>query len=248
VSSESLIRRAGRRALAGTGWGRNQLASRQRQRGIAFYGGFLAPGSRCFDIGANVGDRTAIFRQTGARTIAVEPQRACLRALERRFADDPDVVVVPMAVGSEPGSAEIAVCDEDSTISTMSSQWRTEGRFADRKWDRTESVPVTTLDRLIEAHGRPDFCKIDVEGFERRVLEGLTSPLPCVSFEFTREFIDDARACTALLEALGPVAVNASIGESMRLIGGWDRQDRVFAGIEAQPAAADWGDVYVRSL
>ena len=43
---------------------------------------------------------------------------------------------------------------------------------------------LTTLDALIELHGKPDFIKIDVEGFEVDVLGGLSSAIPLLSFEF----------------------------------------------------------------
>jgi hypothetical protein len=103
------------------------------------------------------------------------------------------------------------------------------------------------MDQLIVEHGSPSFCKIDVEGFEKQVLEGLSSPVRCISFEFTREFLDDARACVALLENLGPIEVNASYGESMQLAERWIDPDRIFSSIEEQPDDRDWGDIYVRS-
>lgn len=242
------LRTAARRTLEQNGWGQGLLDSRKHRRTTAFYRNFLGPDSLCFDIGANIGERTELFRAIGARTVAVEPQSSCVRELRLKFGDDPRVTVAAVAVGSSPGFAEIAVCDKDSTISTMATHWQTEGRFADREWNRSESVQVTTLDQLVDEHGRPAFCKVDVEGFEVQVFEGLSSPLPCASFEFTQEFLENARSCVALLASLGPVTANAAIGESMRLMGKWTDPDRLFATIERHPDDLLWGDIYVRSL
>jgi FkbM family methyltransferase len=252
--SGELLRRSMRNALRHSDLGRrlldtrrNQLDLEQRERGIAFYQDFVAAGDLCFDIGANIGNRTEILRDLGARVVSLEPQGPCVVELHRRFGDDEAVVIVPSAVGGSPGIAEISVCDDDSTIATMSSRWQNEGRFSDRTWTKSESVPVTTMDRLIAEHGSPSFCKIDVEGFEKQVLEGLSSPLRCVSFEFTREFLDDARTCVDLLQSLGPVEANASFGETMELAGGWVDPEQIFSRIKIQPEDLDWGDIYVRS-
>jgi FkbM family methyltransferase len=250
---EGLPKRLIRNVLRRSGWGRGvlearreRLEARQRERGITFYRDFVTAGDLCFDIGANVGNRTELLREIGAKVVSLEPQKPCVEELRRRFGSDGAVVIVSSAVGSAPGSAEISVCDDDSTIATMSSRWQNEGRFSDRTWTRSESVPVTTMDHLIAEHGSPVFCKIDVEGFERQVLEGLSSPVGCISFEFTREFLDDARACVALLEGLGPVEVNASFGESMELDERWVDPGQIFSRIETQPGDRDWGDIYVR--
>ena len=65
------------------------------------------------------------------------------------------------------------------------------------------TVPVTTLDSLIALYGEPDFCKIDVEGFEKEVFKGLSRPLARLSFEFHAEFLGETFACLELLRELG---------------------------------------------
>ena len=44
-------------------------------------------------------------------------------------------------------------------------------------WTKTVPVSVTTLDALIGKHGAPAFIKIDVEGAEPSVLEGMAAGL-----------------------------------------------------------------------
>lgn len=254
MNPRELAKRTARRALERSGRGRaylqarrDRLESSQRERGVSFYRDFVGAGDLCFDIGANVGNRTVLFREIGARVVAVEPQGTCVKRLAERFGEDPDVAIVPSALGGHTGTAEIAICEEDPTISTMSERWQSEGRFADRTWSRRESVPVTTLDLLIEEHGAPSFCKIDVEGFEIEVLRGLSAPVRCVSFEFTHEFLGTARECVEHLASLGPIAASASFGETMELATDWIPPDRLFSTIEQQPDHLDWGDIYVRS-
>jgi FkbM family methyltransferase len=239
---------AAHRALHRFGPTRAALERRRAQKGVRFYREFLGGGELCFDVGANVGDRTRLFRQLGATVVAVEPQRACIAELKRRFEGDAQVAIVQSALGAAPGKAEIAISESDPTISTMSARWRTEGRFAGSgNWTGTEEVEVTTLDRLIEEHGRPKFCKIDVEGYEEQVLAGLSEPIPYTSFEFTREFLDDARKCVSHLGRIGSIEVSYSPGESMALAGDWADPGTIFARLDASPEPGLWGDIYVRS-
>jgi hypothetical protein len=110
-------------------------------------------------------------------------------------------------------------------------------------------VRVTTLDALIERFGVPRFCKIDVEGFEREVLRGLSRPIPFVSFEFSRELFTDAVDCMKQLAELGPTRFNCSLGESLVLmLAHWDSADRVLSALDAQSDRDLWGDIYVRFM
>ena len=110
---------------------------------------------------------------------------------------------------------------------------------------------MTTLDAVIAEYGTPRFCKIDVEGFEREVIGGLSQPLPLLSFEFSGEFIDDVGACLQWLEQLAPIeagAASGEIGERFGLELGWRSPGALVDALTARAAldAHVWGELYVR--
>ena len=87
----------------------HQLLDARRQR--ALYRTFVAAGDLVFDVGANLGDRSAVFRSIGARVVAVEPQRPCVERLRSRFGPD-EVTVVECGLADVPGTREMAVAAE----------------------------------------------------------------------------------------------------------------------------------------
>ena len=70
---------------------------------------------------------------------------------------------------------------------------------------------------MIERFGVPAFVKIDVEGGEPAVLNGLSHPIATVSFEYLPGALDQVEACAARLGAIGPYEFNWSPGETFRL-------------------------------
>ena len=203
----------------------------------------------CYDIGAHVGDRIGAFRALGARVLAVEPQSAAFRWLKLRYGGDADVLLLQSAVGATPGVLQLHVNLANPTISTASSPFLAAARNAPgwegQRWDETVSVPSTTLDELIAQHGEPAFIKIDVEGFELEVLEGLNRPLAALSFEFTTIQRDVALACLDRLSLLGRYRFNAALGESQHMefaefIGGAQMAEF----IRGVPHDANSGDIY----
>src|SRR5690606_12638782 len=190
-----------------------------RQPGLRrLYAPFVGPGSLVFDVGAHLGDRTAAFASLGARVVALEPQPAVARWLRRIVGRNPRVEVLEEAVGRTEGTARLSVSGTQPTVSTLPEAWRDEmpGRnagFRGVRWNEAVPVPVTTLDRLAERFGRPDFCKLDIEGHEAEALAGLSHPVPALSFEFVRGGLGVARACVDRLESLGPYRFNVAAGE-----------------------------------
>ena len=129
-------------------------AIRHRSRMLSFYSQFVSAGSLCFDVGANTGNRTEVFLRLGAKVVAVEPQAECTKELERRFGRNRSVVLVRKGLDEKPGEKELLISNANP-ISSFSKEWilavTQSGRFSAYNWDRSELVPMTTLDALIES-------------------------------------------------------------------------------------------------
>ncbi len=212
---------------------------------------FVRPGGLAFDIGAHLGDRTGSFLRLGASVVALEPQPRVFRALRLIHGRKAGATLRCEAVGAGQGTLELLVNSCNPTISTASpalvaaaqgsEQWR------GQVWDARIKVAVTTLDRLVSEHGRPDFTKIDVEGLEADVLAGLSTPLPALSFEFTTIQRDVALRCLARLAELGDYTYNFSLGEEHRLQhDAWIDGVAMARALSALPAEANSGDVFAR--
>ena len=168
-----------------------------------------------FDVGAHIGDKTQQYLHRGARVICIEPQPSCCEKLRSRFRNDSRAVIEQVGIAQEPGSLKLLICSSSPAISTFSLEWKEDSRHADRgyKWDASITVPVVTLDSLIQKHGIPQFCKIDVENFEYEVLKSLSQPIPNLSIEFHVETFHNAVLCLDRLEELGYTKFNFAAGE-----------------------------------
>jgi FkbM family methyltransferase len=222
---------------------------RPRAQLLDLYGTFVGPGDLCIDVGAHRGDRTAIFLGLGATVVAVEPDPRAVAALRRRFSSDSRVHLVAAGLSATSGVMQLHVSSTASTVSSMSDDFverlQASGRLGAHDWDGTETVQVTTLDELIGRHGSPAFCKIDVEGYELEVLNGLTQPLPALSFEFSAEMLDVAAACVGRLSELGDYRYNHSYGETMIWAhDSWVGPAEMLRRLDSLDAP--YGDVYAR--
>jgi FkbM family methyltransferase len=221
----------------------------RRRRMEAFYRQFLKAGDLAFDIGAHVGNRVRVFRRIGARVIAVEPQPDFVAVLRFLYERDRGVVIEASGAAAVPGEGKLHLSTRTPTVSTFADSWmddvQTDRRFQRVRWDAVINVPLVSLDELIARHGEPQFCKIDVEGFEHEVLNGLSQPLPALSFEYIPIAASRAIACIERARALGDYRYRHSRVETHRWADrGWLKPQTMIEILGALPTGDRSGDVY----
>lgn len=219
---------------------------------MRYYCQFIKSGDVCFDVGANNGNRTEIFLGLGAKVIAIEPQPVCIDILKKQFSDQKRCIIVQKAAAAKDGTGEIVISKNNSVISSMSREWLERGRFSKTEsWDQKINITTTTLDTLIKQYGMPKFCKIDVEGYEKEVLKGLTQPITYISFEFTQEFFDTAIENMNYISSLSSdVEFNYSLAESHHLASkDWVPLHRLVTILKKVMVNKTdlWGDIYAHS-
>jgi len=208
---------------------------------------FITRGDLVFDIGAYIGDLTEVFLDIGARVVAIEPNPYCTRILKRRYGENDNVIIIEEGVGDSEGKSTLYINELNFGTSTFLKEWIDQERFRGQPFDKRVVVSIITLDSLIKKFGVPKFCKIDVEGFEDRVISGLSVPLPFLSFEFTNKFPDKIEFCIDRLSSLWGMKFRYSQYENYEL----QPPRKWVNSIELQRrlekiGEEGWGDIYAK--
>jgi FkbM family methyltransferase len=222
--SQSILRRLGAYERVRASWIHEvywSVADRrmiqERRAEIEFYQGLLAgfrKGDLIFDIGANQGDKTDVFLRLGARVVAVEPDDGSQEILRRRFVryrlKGLPLSIVGKAVSDGRRSERMWIETPGSARNTLSPKWvgaltSDESRFGERVvFGQWKDVQTISMQDLFSSYGLPFFVKIDVEGHELKVLQGMARPVRYLSFEVNLpEFRPEGIECVRVLRELG---------------------------------------------
>jgi FkbM family methyltransferase len=222
---------------------------RKKKRYLSFYSNYINRGDLCFDIGANVGNRTETFLQIGARVVSIEPVAETFQILQNKFGKQKNATLLQLGIGSSAGVKDINISDISEVCTYSESfieQYKNQDGF-DINWNRIKSTEIKTLDQLIAEYGIPSFCKIDVEGFELEVLKGLSQPIPMISFEYNAKLKILALDCISNLSKFDSLTFNFSPYESMAFsLPLWKNQSEFYQFINTLPNSIKTGDIYVK--
>ena len=140
----------------------------------------LLRGGHIIDVGANIGYTTVLFADyvtPGFKIFAIEPHPANFEKLQEnvaRYGLEDRVVLIRAAVGEADGETDLwqnETSHADHRILTASLN----DSLAENSF-QTLKVPLITLDSLSSEYslaGSVKFVKIDVQGYELPVLEGM---------------------------------------------------------------------------
>jgi FkbM family methyltransferase len=141
-----------------------------------------------FDVGANVGQTTLELakRLPAGKIYSFEPVDECFQKLCRATASLPNVQCELCALSDENGTAKVHVTCEREGSSLLSLTGDTLGRWRWTSPDFATDVPVLRLDRFCADHSidHIDLLKLDVQGAERKVLDGAGDMLQPAKVEF----------------------------------------------------------------
>lgn len=129
-----------------------------------------------YDVGASFGSYTSALAKMDRvdRVVAFEPIPSVFQSLSGKMSTYPQVTCLNLALGDENGSATFyeSAFSYSSSMLPMKDLHKTE--FPQSAESKAIEVQVARLDDLVKERNLPppDFVKMDVQGFEDRVIRG----------------------------------------------------------------------------
>jgi FkbM family methyltransferase len=131
----------------------------------------VEPGQVCFDVGANIGFVTLILAKLVGKdgtVYAVEPTKQNYKVLKKNIrlnGYENNIFPKRLAVSNKMGNATLYLSGQ-SNLSSLSKHSKTDP-------GRKEQVNTVTIDEYLKDKKIPDMYKMDIEGHEVKVLNGM---------------------------------------------------------------------------
>lgn len=240
-------------------WWELYINSQQIRHKAQLFGLFVKEGDLVFDIGANRGGMTYVFRkQLGCRVVAVEPLHHIapdhVKEFAFQFRNDDDVTLIPLAIApTERVELQMPNLAKHWIITSASERWRTKSAHSHLyKNVRKKMVEAITLDELIRLFGEPRFIKVDVEGFGAEVISTLSTPVYSLNMEFHYDWLWNNHQAMKHLAMIGEYEYNYALDNRGDLM-----LEEWMDGLElikylqtnlTHSGKGSWGDIYARRV
>jgi FkbM family methyltransferase len=198
------------------------------------------------DVGANSGQFASGLRAAGfeGRIVSFEPTSEAYSHLERSAATDPLWECRRCALGDSDGTITINVAGNAGESSSVLPMLKShQDAYPPANYVGTEEVPIVRLDSIAPEILRPTdmvFLKLDVQGFEKHVLDGGEATVKdhCVGLQLElsflplyeggmliREALDIAAALGFTLTGVSPNFVDMRNGRTLQADGTFFREN-----------------------
>ena len=138
------------------------------------------------DVGANVGNKSKLFSKLAKKVLAFEPSPKSFYILKHRF-NNSNVEIFNCALGSVKSTLDFYEVEENLAYSSLSEKHIkttvTERNVTSFDSIKKNKVIVEKIEDYLRKFGIPIYIKIDVEGYEYEVIQGLVTAVPLISFE-----------------------------------------------------------------
>ena len=173
---------------------------------------FIKENSVVIDAGANIG-AFSVFAANLAPKVHVysfEPTPGTFEILKRNAVTYPHITVFEKALGDVEKIAKLMMSENAPAANTLIDSGRLEesADFA-KEFKKTVKVNVTTIDGLVDKLKIPrvDFLKMDVEGYEKRILIGAKNTIrrfsPVMSMS-AYHHPNDKKELPAFIQSIAP--------------------------------------------
>jgi FkbM family methyltransferase len=142
---------------------------------VTLFASLVRDGDCVLDVGANIGCTSLLFSQVARQVFSFEPSPSTFSLLQKNLAQAQaqNVVAANLGLGNSEGSFELTFAPDNRSGGFVSNLTTASAGH------QVETIRIVAGDAYLRgAHvDQVDFIKIDVEGFERNVIEGLAHTL-----------------------------------------------------------------------
>jgi FkbM family methyltransferase len=158
---------------------------------VQIFRALIGPDDVVADVGANIGLTALLFSGLAQKTYAFEPSPSTYRILSNNLerAGIQNVTAINLGLGARTEKLTITFAANNRSGGFVSEKIRPENGHV------TEEIQIETLDSFFaDKEQKPNFLKIDVEGYEQNVIRGggelLASTQPTVVLEMNHFCLD----------------------------------------------------------